>query len=98
MRELSINTARNKLIDLPISHCANQHGTPRSGKWNDWWCYPIAYGKYGINYCKTDVSIASEIWVIGSYTIEDGFLEELNNFFLFVSCGSDVWEMDKLNI
>lgn len=73
-------SARSKLsliINLPISHCTNQHGTPRAGQRNDRRCYPIAYCKHGINYGQTDISITGEIWVIDGDAIEYGFLRNL---------------------
>lgn len=64
----------SEIINLPISHCTNQHGTPRSGEGDDRRRYPIAYRKHGINNCQADVAVACKVRIIGVNAVEDGFL------------------------
>lgn len=63
-----------KIINLPISHCTNQHGTPRSGEGNYRRSYPVAYGKYCINNRQADVAIAGERGIVPVNAVQDSFL------------------------
>lgn len=65
-----------KIINLPISHCTNQHGTPRPGEGNYRRCYPVAYGEYCINNRQADVAVACERGIVLVDAVQDGFLCE----------------------
>jgi len=67
-------TRRELIINLPISNCTNQHGTPwaRYGDYRR--CDPIADCKNCINDCQARVAVASEFGIVGMDAFEDSFL------------------------